>query len=77
MDTFPMRIFKFSHDFNPRIQSPFVLVWIILPKIPYCLFHKVALTQIVQMVGKPLKLGEAANMKTRPTLLEFVWRLMF
>ncbi|KAL2519773.1 Uncharacterized protein Adt_16020 [Abeliophyllum distichum] len=36
----PMRIFKWSYDFDPRVEQPVVPIWIALPLLPYVFFNK-------------------------------------
>lgn len=67
MDKFPMRILKWTMDFNRTVESLIVPVWVRFPNLPYCLFHKAALTKIASMIGKPLKLDHETKAQSRPT----------
>ncbi|KAL0447058.1 UNVERIFIED_CONTAM: hypothetical protein Slati_1833700 [Sesamum latifolium] len=58
-DGFPMRIFKWSPEFNPKIESSIVPVWIRFPELPVHLFQKKALFGIASLIGSPLKIDEA------------------
>ncbi|KAL0293151.1 UNVERIFIED_CONTAM: hypothetical protein Sradi_6954400 [Sesamum radiatum] len=42
-DSFHMRVFKWTPNFDPQIESPIALVWIRLPALPVHLFEKNAL----------------------------------
>ncbi|KAL0416802.1 UNVERIFIED_CONTAM: hypothetical protein Slati_3512100 [Sesamum latifolium] len=63
-----MRIFKRSHDFNPKIKSSIAPVWIRLPELSVHLFHKNALFGIANLIGAPLKLDEATAEGFRPSV---------
>ncbi|KAL0454988.1 UNVERIFIED_CONTAM: hypothetical protein Slati_0838000 [Sesamum latifolium] len=65
---FLMRIFKWTHDFNPRIESSIAPVWIRLPKLPLHLFYKKPLFGIVSLIGSPLKLDEATTDGFKPSV---------
>lgn len=53
MDKFPMRILKWTKDFNPAVESSVAPVWIKLPNLLYCLFHKEALWRLPVLWGNP------------------------
>ncbi|GAA0172051.1 hypothetical protein LIER_41270 [Lithospermum erythrorhizon] len=53
---FPMRIFKWSPEFDPNKESPISLVWIHLPALPLYLFNEEALYSISNSIGKPLSI---------------------
>lgn len=61
-----MRVLKWTPDFNSAIESPLAPVWVRLPKLPYCLFHKAALVEIVNSIGKPLKVDHETEVQSRP-----------
>ncbi|KAL0445293.1 UNVERIFIED_CONTAM: hypothetical protein Slati_2252000 [Sesamum latifolium] len=54
-DSFHMRVFKWSPDFDPQIESPIALVWIRLPGLSIHLFEKNALFTFAAKIGKPLE----------------------
>lgn len=66
MDKFPMRILKWTMDFNPAVESSIVSIWVKLPELPYYLFHKSALTEIARTIGNPLKLDYETEKQSRP-----------
>ncbi|KAL0434143.1 UNVERIFIED_CONTAM: hypothetical protein Slati_2748600 [Sesamum latifolium] len=68
IDGFPMTIFKWSPDFNPKIESPITPVWARLPKLPVHLLQKKALFGIASLIGVLLKLDEAIANGVRPSL---------
>ncbi|KAL0449147.1 UNVERIFIED_CONTAM: hypothetical protein Slati_1471100 [Sesamum latifolium] len=68
IEGFPMRIFKWTPDFNSKIESSIVPVWIRLPELPVHLFPKKALFGIASLVGSPLKLDEATADGFRPSV---------
>ena len=51
-----MRIFKWSPDFRPDIESSIAPIWLSFPKLPVHFFSKSALFSIAQLIGKPVKL---------------------
>ncbi|KAL0367745.1 UNVERIFIED_CONTAM: hypothetical protein Sradi_3664600 [Sesamum radiatum] len=68
IDGFPMRIFKWSPEFNPKIESSVVPVWIRFPELPFHLFQKKALFGIASLIGSPLKIDEATADGIRPSV---------
>ncbi|KAI3472965.1 hypothetical protein Pfo_029212 [Paulownia fortunei] len=62
---FPMRLFKWSPEFNSKMESAVVPMWIKLPELPVHLFDKFALFAIAKLIGKPLKLDAATASRTR------------
>ncbi|KAL0297837.1 UNVERIFIED_CONTAM: hypothetical protein Scaly_3081700 [Sesamum calycinum] len=67
-DSFHMRVFKWTPDFNPQIESPIAPVWIRLPALPVHLFEKNALFTIATKIGKPLRMDEPTADLSRPDL---------
>ncbi|KAL0457103.1 UNVERIFIED_CONTAM: hypothetical protein Slati_1049500 [Sesamum latifolium] len=65
---FPMRIFKWSPEFNPKIESSIVPIWIRFPELPVHLFQKKALFGIASLIGSPLKIDEATADGIRPSV---------
>ncbi|KAI3465772.1 hypothetical protein Pfo_022435 [Paulownia fortunei] len=61
----PMRLFKWSPQFDPKVESAIVPVWIRLPELPAHLFEKPALKAIAELIGKPLRVDEPTANKTR------------
>ncbi|KAL0304186.1 UNVERIFIED_CONTAM: hypothetical protein Sradi_6286700 [Sesamum radiatum] len=68
IEGFPMRLFKWTPDFNPKIESPIAPVWIRLPELPVHLSQKKSLFGIASLVGLPLKLDEATANGFRPSM---------
>ncbi|KAK4439284.1 hypothetical protein Salat_0263300 [Sesamum alatum] len=67
-DGFPMRIFKWTADFDPHVESPIAPIWLRLPDLPCHLFEKNALFSIAKQIGKPLRMDEATADLSRPNL---------
>ncbi|KAL0451301.1 UNVERIFIED_CONTAM: hypothetical protein Slati_1108200 [Sesamum latifolium] len=63
-----MRVFKWSPDFDPHIESPIAPVWIRLHKLPIHLFEKNALFTFAAKIGKPLRMDEPTADMSRPDL---------
>ncbi|KAL0439389.1 UNVERIFIED_CONTAM: hypothetical protein Slati_2421900, partial [Sesamum latifolium] len=55
-DSFHMRVFKWSPDFDPQIESPIALVWIRLPRLPVHLFETKTLFTFAAKIGKLLRM---------------------
>lgn len=64
----PMRVFKWTPDFDSRVESSVTPVWIGLPELPLHLFHKKALFEITSLIGKPLKVDKPTADQTRPSI---------
>ncbi|KAL2526985.1 zinc ion binding [Abeliophyllum distichum] len=64
----PMRILKYSFDFDPHKESSIIPVWISLPKIPLVFYDKAILFSIASVIGTPLKLDESTAKKSRTNL---------
>ncbi|KAG8363015.1 hypothetical protein BUALT_BualtUnG0013700 [Buddleja alternifolia] len=58
-DSFPMRVLKWTSDFNPNEESPIMPIWIKVFGLRPHWFHRQFLYHIASLVGKPLKLDEA------------------
>ncbi|KAJ6801167.1 uncharacterized protein M6B38_199295 [Iris pallida] len=67
----PMRIFQWSIDFDPQIESAVATVWVNLPGIRHHLFEKSALFRLAKPFGVPLKLDiYSSNVDpTRPSMV--------
>ncbi|KAL0430783.1 UNVERIFIED_CONTAM: hypothetical protein Sradi_0704300 [Sesamum radiatum] len=63
-----MRVFKWSPDFDPQIESPIAPVWIKLLGLPVHLFEKNALFTFAAKIGKPLRMDELTADLSRPDL---------
>ncbi|XP_009799697.1 protein PXR1-like [Nicotiana sylvestris] len=61
---------KWSPDFKPEEDLPIVLVWILLPKLPFHLHTWPYVKQIAREVGTPLEMDVATRRKTRPSMAE-------
>ncbi|KAL0370699.1 UNVERIFIED_CONTAM: hypothetical protein Sangu_0388000 [Sesamum angustifolium] len=69
---FPMRDFKWTPNFDARVESLlFALVWIRLPELSVHLFRKNPLFAIASMVKKPLRVDEPTEDVYRPSLARF------
>ncbi|KAL0336656.1 UNVERIFIED_CONTAM: hypothetical protein Sradi_4877500 [Sesamum radiatum] len=67
-DSFHMRVFKWTPNFDPQIESPIAPVWIRLPALPVQLFEKNALFTLATKIGKQLRLDEPTADLSRPDL---------
>lgn len=68
LEGFPLRIFRWTADFRPEVESPIVLVFVSLPNLPIFLFDKTPLFSIGRLIGSLLTIDMAtANIK-RPSL---------
>ncbi|KAK4383740.1 hypothetical protein Sango_2747900 [Sesamum angolense] len=67
-DSFHMRVFKWTLDFDPQIESPIAPVWIHLPGLPVHLFEKNALFTLATKIRKPLRMDEPTADLSRPDL---------
>ncbi|GAA0145588.1 hypothetical protein LIER_05752 [Lithospermum erythrorhizon] len=55
---FPMRMFKWTDDFNPNKESPLSLVWVHFEGLPLYLFNDEALFSIANTIGSPLRIDQ-------------------
>ncbi|KAL2498523.1 Uncharacterized protein Adt_24073 [Abeliophyllum distichum] len=53
----PMRILKYTFDFDSQKESPIVPVWIALPKLPLVFYYKAILFSIASVIGTPSEVG--------------------
>ncbi|KAI3471323.1 hypothetical protein Pfo_027986 [Paulownia fortunei] len=65
VDGLPMRLFKWSPKFDPKLESAIVSMWIHLLELPVHLFDKPALKTVASLIGKPLWTDEATANKSR------------
>lgn len=65
---FQMKVFKWSPDFRPDIESPVVPVWIALEGLPAHLQDKRAVFAIANLIGKPLKVDSSTLSHNRPSV---------
>ncbi|XP_031120595.1 uncharacterized protein LOC116023727 [Ipomoea triloba] len=63
-----MKIFKWTTDFRPEVESPIVPVWIALEGLPAHLHDKRAIYSIAQSVGPPLKVDASTLILNRPSV---------
>ncbi|XP_019175669.1 PREDICTED: uncharacterized protein LOC109170991 [Ipomoea nil] len=63
-----MRVFKWSPDFRPEIESPVVPVWIAFEGLPAHLQDKRAIYSIANLIGPPLKVVASTLTHNRPSL---------
>lgn len=65
---FIMKIFKWTPDFRPDMESPIVLVWIALEGLPAHLQHKCTIFTIASLIGSPLKADSSTLTHNRPSV---------
>lgn len=63
-----MKVFKWTTDFRPEVESPIVPVWIALEGLPAHLQDKRAIYSIAQSVGSPLKVDTSTLTLNRPSV---------
>lgn len=67
VESFSMRIFRWSPDFRSDIESSVVPLWVSLPILPLFLFNKQCLFSICCTIGTPLTIDIANAEITRPS----------
>ncbi|KAG8379283.1 hypothetical protein BUALT_Bualt07G0072400 [Buddleja alternifolia] len=67
-DGYPMRILKWTSDFNPSEESPIMPIWIKIFGLRPHWFHRRFLYHIASLIGKPLKLDEATTEIDNPVV---------
>ncbi|KAG8382235.1 hypothetical protein BUALT_Bualt05G0055800 [Buddleja alternifolia] len=60
-DGFPMRVLKWTSEFNPNEESPIMPIWIKIFGLRPHWFHRQFLYHVASMIGKPVKLDEATT----------------
>ncbi|VFQ96661.1 unnamed protein product [Cuscuta campestris] len=65
---FILKVFRWTHDFDPNIDSPLIPVWISLEGLPIHFFDSLALYSIANLIGKPLKTDAATANLSRPSI---------
>ncbi|KAG8390121.1 hypothetical protein BUALT_Bualt01G0050600 [Buddleja alternifolia] len=60
-DGFPMRVLKWTADFDPTQESPIMPIWIKIFGLKPHWFHRQFLYHVASLIGKPLKLDEATT----------------
>lgn len=68
IDGYPMRIFKWTPEFDPKAESSLMPIWVSFPELPLHLFDKRALFSIAALLGKPLRIDEPTADRTRPSV---------
>ncbi|KAK6131524.1 hypothetical protein DH2020_034731 [Rehmannia glutinosa] len=61
----PMRVFKWTPSFNPRIEAPLAPVWVRLPGLPIHFFDHNALFAIGMIIGTPLQVDSLTASRSR------------
>src|SRR5436305_11319962 len=51
----PMRTFRWTPDFDPKVEAAVVAIWCRLPGLPVHLYHRDTLFTIASAIGKPLQ----------------------
>ncbi|KAG8383798.1 hypothetical protein BUALT_Bualt04G0051100 [Buddleja alternifolia] len=67
-DGYPMRVLKWTSDFNPSEESPIMPIWIKIFGLRPHWFHRGFLYHIASLIGKPLKLDEATTEIDNPVV---------
>ena len=66
----PMRVFKWTSDFDTFFESPIVVVWCRVIGLPIHLYDQSALIAIGKLLGKPIQADRATLNQNR---LTFSW----
>ena len=70
VDRHPMRVFKWSPDFDPFFESPIAPIWCNLVGLPIHLFERSALFAIGGLLGTPIQVDYATNYLRNDFLLQ-------
>ncbi|VFQ84581.1 unnamed protein product [Cuscuta campestris] len=62
------KVFRWTNDFDPTVDSPLTPVWIGFAGLPIHLFEPNALFSIGNLIGTPLKMDNATLMLSRPSV---------
>ncbi|XP_019159873.1 PREDICTED: uncharacterized protein LOC109156471 [Ipomoea nil] len=63
-----MRVFRWTPDFRPDVESPIIPVWLALEGLPAHLHDKRAIYSIANLVGNPLKVDTSTLVPNRPSV---------
>ncbi|KAG8369271.1 hypothetical protein BUALT_Bualt15G0134100 [Buddleja alternifolia] len=67
-DGFPMRVLKWTSNFDPKEESPIMPIWVKVFGLRPHRFHRQFLYHIASLIGKPLKLDEATTKIENPVV---------
>lgn len=65
---FTMRVFKWTPEFRPDLETPIVPIWITFEGLPIYLHDKHALFSIANLIGTPLKVDSSTLLLNRPSV---------
>lgn len=65
---FPMRLFRWTSDFDPRFETSLAPVWVLLPGLKANCFSIPCLRQIVKPIGRSLHVDAATAKFSRPNV---------
>ncbi|KAG8366535.1 hypothetical protein BUALT_Bualt17G0090000 [Buddleja alternifolia] len=68
LDGYPMRVLKWTSEFDPAEESPIMPIWIKIFGLRPHWFHRRFLYHVASFVGKPLKLDEATTEIDNPVV---------
>ncbi|PIN13454.1 hypothetical protein CDL12_13930 [Handroanthus impetiginosus] len=60
-----MRLFKWTRNFDFQSESAIAPVWVRLENLPLHLYDKCALFTIGELLGQPLKIDEATQLRSQ------------
>lgn len=66
--SFPIRVFKWSLEFFPEVESLIVPVWVSLPNLPLFMFNKQCLFSIENIIGKHMTCDLREAKISRPSV---------
>ncbi|KAL0367420.1 UNVERIFIED_CONTAM: hypothetical protein Sradi_3632100 [Sesamum radiatum] len=64
----PMRVFKWTPTFNPKLESPIIPVWVRLPELPLQFFDQEAIFSIARLLGMLLRTDVSIASLVRPSV---------
>lgn len=65
IESHPMRVFKWTPEFDPSFETPIVAIWCNLPALPIHLYDVNALFAIGRLFGNPIQLDRATATRSR------------
>ncbi|RAL51609.1 hypothetical protein DM860_018267 [Cuscuta australis] len=65
---YPMRLFRWSREFNVKTESSIAPVWVTFPNLRADLFNVSAITHLCKPIGKCLKVDLATSTFSRPNV---------
>lgn len=70
IDYYPMRVFRWTLEFRPKVEYSIVPIWVELPNLPLFMFNKQCLFSIGRLIGSPLALDMPRAEILRPSMVK-------